>query len=33
VTTTFEVYDIGADIDITPPDPSDVIDPGESLGE
>lgn len=33
VTTTFEVYDIGADVDVTPPDPSDVIDPGESLGE
>jgi hypothetical protein len=27
VTTTFDVYDIGADIDITPPDPAEVIDP------
>ena len=28
VTTTFEVYDIGADVDIAPPDPADVIEPG-----
>jgi hypothetical protein len=33
VTTTFEVYDIGADVDVAPPDPSDVIDPGETFGE
>lgn len=28
VTTTFEVYDIDADVDVAPPDPADVIDPG-----
>lgn len=33
VTTTFEVYDIGADVDITPPDPAEVIDPGDLSGD
>ena len=28
VTTTFEVYDIDADVDVAPPDPADVIEPG-----
>ena len=28
VTTTFEVYDIGSEVDVAPPDPADVIEPG-----
>ncbi len=28
VTTTFEVYDIGSEVDVVPPDPADVIEPG-----
>lgn len=31
MTTTFEVFDVGADVEVVAPDPDDVIDPGSGV--